>query len=455
MKKNIINWSLLFVLTCLYIVFKYNGIMIIANIISILMSMLILTIPLKHKIYALFFFAPMYLYIYIFGFAFYNVITLLTLFNMIIEGKKFDIRIISLVIILFAIDMFWQFYVKELSITYTIKWALSLFLSFTLMLDNKEQYDKNFTIFVYSLGTAIISFGTIIQYIGVDINSVTRAQFEGGLSSLNANTFSFYCLLAMVSGVYLILREDLDKDSIYAKPVFKIFMAVLSFISGVAGAMMLSKAYFLTFILWIILLLLFNIKNKKRFFTCLSAVVFVLLLVGAIPQTRTLVHKVILRFTETGSDLSSITTGRSDIFAMYFKAFAKHPFNALFGAGLSSYQWLFDINFVTETGAPIITHNVILEVICAYGVFGAIILFFIYFKLIKTRVNSSSNLNDLLPLIILIAFSQSLSLYHEDVTNFIIMICMIVAERKVITEEKVVKEEKNRSFYINKLQGVK
>ena len=183
--------------------------------------------------------------------------------------------------------------------------------------------------------------------------------------------------------------------------------------------------------------------------------VFVLLLVGAIPQTRTLVHKVILRFTETGSDLSSITTGRSDIFAMYFKAFAKHPFNALFGAGLSSYQWLFDINFVTETGAPIITHNVILEVICAYGVFGAIILFFIYFKLIKTRVNSSSNLNDLLPLIILIAFSQSLSLYHEDVTNFIIMICMIVAERKVITEEKVVKEEKNRSFYINKLQGVK
>ena len=70
MKKNIINWSLLFVLTCLYIVFKYNGIMIIANIISILMSMLILTIPLKHKIYALFFFAPMYLYIYIFGFAF-------------------------------------------------------------------------------------------------------------------------------------------------------------------------------------------------------------------------------------------------------------------------------------------------------------------------------------------------------------------------------------------------
>ena len=83
MKKNIINWSMLFVLTCLYIVFKYNGIMIIANIISILMSMLILTIPLKHKIYALFFFAPMYLYIYIFGFAFYNVITLLTLFNMI------------------------------------------------------------------------------------------------------------------------------------------------------------------------------------------------------------------------------------------------------------------------------------------------------------------------------------------------------------------------------------
>ena len=90
MKQKITRWVVLVLLTCLYVVLKYNGLMMPSNIISIFMGTLLFLFPLKEKIYALLFFIPFYLYIYVFSFAFYNVISLLTLFHMIIVGKKFD-----------------------------------------------------------------------------------------------------------------------------------------------------------------------------------------------------------------------------------------------------------------------------------------------------------------------------------------------------------------------------
>lgn len=446
MKQNIVRWVLLVLLTCLYVALKYNGLIMPSNIISIFMGILLFFLPLKEKIYALLFFIPFYLYIYVFSFAFYNVISLLTLFHMIIVGKKFDIRIIMLVAVLFGVDIFWQIYVGHTSFSYTIKWVLTLFLSFTIMKDEEFNFDKKFALFAYCLGTAIISVGTIIQYIGVDINSITRGEIGGALSSCNANTFSFYCLLALVGGVYLILNKNLCKNSIYENKLIKLFILALSSISGVAGAMMLSKAYFLTFIIWLVLLIAFNAKDMRKFGIYFGVTIAMCIFIMVVPKTRELVLKVINRFNEKGSSLSEITTGRTDIFKYYFIALFNHPLNLMFGAGLSSYQWLFNVPIKTIEGMPIITHNLILEMVCSYGIVGMAILLYVYYKIITKYCKSYSNLNDLMLLIIFICFSLSLALYHEDVTNFVILLCMIAAKNAqyVKKEEQIQKA----SYYI-------
>ena len=65
MKQNIVRWVLLVLLTCLYVVLKYNGFIMTSNIISIFMGILLFLFPLKEKIYALLFFIPFYLYMYL------------------------------------------------------------------------------------------------------------------------------------------------------------------------------------------------------------------------------------------------------------------------------------------------------------------------------------------------------------------------------------------------------
>lgn len=446
MTQKIVRWILLVLSTCFYVIFKYNGLMMPSNIISIFMGILLFVFPLKEKIYALLFFIPFYLYIYIFSFAFYNAITLLTLFHMIILGKKFDIRIIILAVVLFGVDIFWQIYVGKTSFTYTIKWILTLFLSFTIMKDEEFEFDKKFALFIYCLGTAIISSGTIFQYIGVEVNSVTRGEIGGALSTCNANTFSFYCLLALVAGFYLILNKKLCKNSIYENKLVKLFILALSSISGVAGAMMLSKAYFLTFIIWLVLLIAFNSKDIRKFGVYFGVVTVMCVIIMTIPKTRELVLKVIDRFNEKGSSLSDITTGRTDIFKYYFIALFNHPFNLMFGAGLSSYQWYFNVPIKTYEGMPIITHNLLLEIVCSYGLVGMIILLYIYYKIITKYIGFHNDLNDLMLLIIFICFSLSLALYHEDVTNFVILLCMIAAKNN--QSKKKEKSVDKVSFYI-------
>mgnify|MGYP002524687025 FL=1 len=299
----------------------------------------------------------------------------------------------------------------------------------------------------YCLGTAIISVGTIFQYVGVEINSVTRALIGGALSSCNANTFSFYCLLALVAGFYLVLNKKLCKNSVYDKKSIRLFIIFLSIVNGFAGAMMLSKAYFLTFIIWLVLLVAFNSNDMRKFGAYLGIILVMCVIVMAIPITRELVFKVIKRFNEKGSSLSDITTGRTDIFKYYFIALFKHPLNLMFGAGLSSYQWYFNVPIKTYEGMPIITHNLLLEIVCSYGIVGLIVLLYIYYKIITKYIKFSDNLNNLMLLIIFICFSFSLALYHEDVTNFVILLCMIAAKNnQSIKKEKHIEKV---SFYIS------
>ena len=62
MTQKIVRWILLVLSTCFYVIFKYNGLMMPSNIISIFMGILLFVFPLKEKIYALLFFIYIYIY---------------------------------------------------------------------------------------------------------------------------------------------------------------------------------------------------------------------------------------------------------------------------------------------------------------------------------------------------------------------------------------------------------
>ena len=90
--------------------------------------------------------------------------------------------------------------------------------------------------------------------------------------------------------------------------------------------------------------------------------------------------------------------------------------------------------------------NLLLEIVCSYGLVGMIILLYIYYKIITKYIGFHNDLNDLMLLIIFICFSLSLALYHEDVTNFVILLCMIAAKNN--PSKKKEKSVEKVSFYI-------
>ena len=82
---------------------------------------------------------------------------------MIIVGKKFDIRIIILAVVLFGIDIFWQIYVGKTSFTYTIE---------LLPLENSDITD-----------IVITDYATIDE--NTDLNNITKKAYNNSTITNN------------------------------------------------------------------------------------------------------------------------------------------------------------------------------------------------------------------------------------------------------------------------------
>lgn len=430
--KNL-RWLGIALLTLLYIAFKTLGIGgSIINIFSIGLAGIILTLPLEEKVYAAFFFMQGYLYIYIFSFAFYNVITLLILGHMLIKKQNFPkLNVIFLTVLVFVYEIISYVIYDNMQLSYFIKWIIAFLVSFSLMNNKHLKFDKCRAIFLYALGSTFVEVGTLLINSTIIVGPTLGDRFSGGLTTLNNNTFSLYCILCVSLCIYVFCDRKIKETSLFYQKYKKIVSISLIGFAGIAfitGATMVSKAYFLVTILWIVLLILFNAKYKKRTIFLVSCVAIALIVVLNVPATRELIDHVIARFGNL-DDLNEITTGRTEILVQYVTKLISSPLNLLFGAGLFTYPTVLNID-ISLQGTPMITHNIILEIICAYGLVGFSILLLAYLRVFRKNCSYKNykDLNRFLPLIVFLIFVQSLALFREDVTHYIILLCFIVCK---------------------------
>lgn len=101
------------------------------------------------------------------------------------------------------------------------------------------------------------------------------------------------------------------------------------------GILTYSKTFFLVFALLVVIFIIWQFRNKR------FLLAGVLVVVVAIAATVLLVWEdspiaVVLTRLTNASDLSELTTGRSDLFAKYYEAITQNTGTALFGMGLAA-----------------------------------------------------------------------------------------------------------------------
>ncbi len=450
-KSNVLKWIILLIFTLLYISLKYFKLLpdSVLSVISILMFIVIIYMPLEHKIYCLFFFMQFYLYIFIFGFAFYNVITLSILMQLILKKNKLNIKAISVAVFLLVYEIFAYLIVgNSTSISYLIKWVLSIFLAIDLMYDNTIKIRKLPAILFLCLGSIIMEVAVILN--SLTIENAAIQSLSGALSTLDKNTFSLYCLLTATCSTYVFLDKKIQEEKLFIKYKKYLipFLTVCAIISLYAGALMTSKTYFLLLIIWAILLLAFNIQYIKRMKILFSLLILVIITILVVPQTKTLLITTLNRFGDL-SNINEITTGRFEIYASYINGLLNHPLQCFFGTGLFSYINFYNINVISITGEAMITHNIILEIICGYGLIGFILLLSIYLDIFSPNFNFKLNkdYNRLIPLLVFLCFSQTIAIFREDITQFIILLCFLIMKENAYPENNI-QGEKSMSSYI-------
>ena len=144
----------------------------------------------------------------------------------------------------------------------------------------------------------------------------------------------------------------------------KVINIILSVVLVFCGATSLSKSFLICLVvllvLWIISMLP---KTPAKAF---SALLVICVLGGAVVLSGVaddLWGQYLARFGGA-SDISSLTTGRTDFWAEYLKYFWEHPLSFLFGQGYTSV-------LVATYGS---SHNTILQAIYQFGVVGTVIL---------------------------------------------------------------------------------
>jgi hypothetical protein len=411
-QKNV--WLASIVTTCLYIFFKYNGNYNLASILSIILLVLVMFTNLENNVYMLFFFAPLYLYIFIGGSQFFNFVVFLLIFKrMLLKRERIPRRALLISLGLFCYELTAVIINNGTFTLYFVKWIIAVFLAFWLLEKPIKNYKHFRAIFALNIGTAIIGVSTIIQYGTVKVDSTIRDQLQGGLSTLDQNTFSLYCLVASVAAISVFLDKSNDyKDS---RTTFnKILLAIFAGVNFVSGMYMISKTFFLISGIMLIIILLNELYSLTRFIKTLLIFSVGFFILYQIPQVIDLVNSFIGRLNEA-SNFNELTTGRQAIINYYISYLYNHPIILFIGTGLFTYPSAMGLNQVT--------HNMTLEIICAWGIFGLLLvlyLFYICYHKLKSvpKQNKTKlfNIPKFYPLIVFLIFAQSLALFVENVT---------------------------------------
>ena len=366
----------------------------------------------EDELYCLFSYVPFYSYVLIFGTQLFNVLMIVYVIKNIFSNT-FKISALILPLAILFVELI-QMLATNVNVGLSVlKLVLSIFVSI-LILKQRSRINIEKASLFFIIGIAFSSLYVLYNSWGIILDPTSRGDIAG-MGNLNQNTFALYCSVAYALGIIMSFNSK-----------NKILFIILSIVCFIGGALTISKAFFLTAIIFIILILI-KMNNIKLILLSIVIGVVVLVLFTRIPFLNSVITSMIGRF-DTVSNVDDLTTGRMYLFTYYLDILKNEPLTLLVGRGLLEYQAFYPLGSRT--------HNIILEAIMGWGVCGSLAIIAFYISIIEKRMkfnNVRIKFVNLIPFIIFLVFSMSLSVLVENVTWFIIALCaLVVSDSKVI-----------------------
>ena len=362
---------------------------------------------------AMFFFTPLYLYVTVGTFPIYNVILLvLFLKRCFLERTKIPVYPVLAILLLAVIELSGMLVSGGVFSLNQAKFFLIILVTAMQLYHPPEGYDNRRGAKYLVCGTALFA----VFYISENFNSVLSSSTRtGGLGDLDPNTYAMYNLFALSVILLFLLNRMLNKRE-------AVLYCLIAGVLMLAGLMTLSKTFVLCTCLMFVLYCLAS-RRKAGVLIITSLLMGLIVLLIQYNGFMNGVYKTIVSRFTASSMMSGLTTGRSDIYTEFLAALCRNPLICFTGSGMYSYLQIL--------GIEIRPHNCIIEMICAWGIFGLGAVIYMYMKgkdSYKKRIQYQGRvpLAGMIPLITLIVFMQSLTLMFEEATYAYLCMAIMV-----------------------------
>ena len=414
---NRYHFAIFSILITLYIGTRYVGESSLSKAIFCIMSILICISKTNQLTYLFFMVTPMFLYITLGTLPIYNVIlAVLFIKRFLFENIKINKSILITVICLILTELVGML-LSGISFSLNqVKFFMIIFITVLQLYHPIKDYNNTVAAKYMICGTFLYAIFYLLVNYNVVINPSIRS---GGLGDLDPNTYGLYNLFAMSIILLFIFNSVFSKKEL----LFSIVALITIFFAGI---MTLSKTYILVLGIMIILFLLGKKGKIKTSLFFLIAFIGIYFLFENNLFLKDTYNNLIARFTEV-SNLQEFTTGRSELMTGYLEYLWENIQKFIFGQGMYSYLPL--------SGISIRPHNCTIEIIYSWGIVGTFLILNMYIKGSK-RYNIrnkiwSKRFTNLIPLVVLVIFMQSLTLLYQEATYaYIIMAIMLISTPK-------------------------
>lgn len=275
-----------------------------------------------------------------------------------------------------------------------------------------DEYDYESVLYAFCAGLLMASILALLKdnlplingFVIDRTHKVGHEEYVARFAGLHGNP-NYYTMDTSVALSCLVVTMCTSRQ----KPIQVLLFAVLS----VFGLMSISKSFLLVWVILLMILLYFGAKNGgSTFFKLIAVIAVTTILVINFAQES--IDTYIFRLTQdSGGDLSSVTTGRSDILITYIKKIASGEKILLFGKGLGE---------ILDQG----THNTYIEFFYYLGIVGSLF----YFYALKSSValkKFPSNLIYYVPIVlVLVRFLGIGMLIQDSLWYYMALICLLL-----------------------------
>lgn len=374
------------------------------------------------------------------GYTFYTIGLALFFIFLLFTKELFDNKgILTLKNLILICTLFVYTMIIKFFLGYSVSFNYLMFLlmlvltpSYLFMYHKKISFEASIIFFSIGIVTAGFSSKILMDYPHM-LDFINISQWETiGLTRLSgfygdANFYSAHILVAIGGLLILILRKRLYD-------VIILFVLVITLIY--LGFLSVSKMFLLVLILFLALwglTVLFSKGKLTTKFTVILICVVGVCIINTFEIFTRQINMYLVRFTMV-SDVSSLTTGRSNILDDYYSFFYNNPVALLFGQGFTN---------VYKGEISNAAHNTIIQVVYQFGLVGSLLLtiwivrlFMLINKPKKPSLKKYNSFNIYSILLAIVCFAPWLSLDILFADEFFFITSLFLIGKNYLTDRE-------------------